>query len=65
MAARHPPPGRHAKAQALRATRAPGRLLPLSASVLIAAYQLTMVAEVEQAFGRELARLTRRRRPER
>lgn len=41
------------------------RLLPLSASVLAAAYQLTMVAEVEQAFGRELARLTKRRRPSR
>jgi DNA-binding transcriptional MerR regulator len=41
------------------------RLLPLSASVIGAAYQLTMIAEVEQAFGRELARLTRRRRPAR
>lgn len=41
------------------------RLRPLSASVLVAAYQLTMVAEVEQAFGRELNRLTRRRRPSR
>jgi DNA-binding transcriptional MerR regulator len=38
------------------------RLLPLSASVLAAAYQLTMITEVEQAFGRELARLTKRRR---
>jgi DNA-binding transcriptional MerR regulator len=41
------------------------RLLPLSASVIGAAYQLTMIAEVEQAFGRELARLTRRKRPAR
>ena len=41
------------------------RLLPLSASVLAAAYQLTMITEVEQAFGRELARLTKRRRPSR
>jgi DNA-binding transcriptional MerR regulator len=41
------------------------RLRPLSASVLVAAYQLTMVAEVEQAFGRELSRLTRRKRASR
>lgn len=38
------------------------RLRPMSASVLVAAYQLTMSTEVEQAFGRELNRLTRRKR---
>ena len=41
------------------------RLHPLSANVLVAAYQLTMSTEVERAFGRELARLTRRKRPAR
>jgi DNA-binding transcriptional MerR regulator len=41
------------------------RLRPLSASVLVSAYQLTMITEVEQAFGRQLARLTRRKRPAR
>jgi DNA-binding transcriptional MerR regulator len=38
------------------------RLRPLSSQVLLAAYQLTMSAEVEAAFGRELARLTKRGR---
>ena len=36
------------------------RLLPLSSGVLVAAYELTMSREVEKAFGRELARLTKR-----
>jgi DNA-binding transcriptional MerR regulator len=36
------------------------RLRPLSARVLLAAYQLTMSHEVEDAFGRELERLTKR-----
>ena len=38
------------------------RLRPLSSGVLLASYQLTMSREVEAAFGRELARLTKRRR---
>ncbi|HST55875.1 MAG TPA: MerR family transcriptional regulator [Solirubrobacteraceae bacterium] len=38
------------------------RLRPLSSQALLAAYQLTMSQEVEKAFGRELERLTRRRR---
>jgi DNA-binding transcriptional MerR regulator len=38
------------------------RLRPLSSTVLVAAYQLTMAREVERAFGREVARLTRRKR---
>jgi DNA-binding transcriptional MerR regulator len=38
------------------------RLRPLSSQALLAAYQLTMSQEVEQAFGRELERLTKRRR---
>ena len=38
------------------------RLRPLSSAVLVAAYQLTMSKEVEHAFGREVARLTRRKR---
>jgi DNA-binding transcriptional MerR regulator len=38
------------------------RLRPLSSQALLAAYQLTMSEEVEDAFGRELERLTRRRR---
>lgn len=37
------------------------RLRPLSSRVLLAAYQLTMSHEVEDAFGRELERLTKRR----
>jgi DNA-binding transcriptional MerR regulator len=37
------------------------RLRPLSSRALLAAYQLTMSTEVEEAFGRELARLTKRR----
>src|SRR5437899_3028776 len=38
------------------------RLRPLSSRALLAAYQLTMSREVEAAFGRELERLTKRRR---
>jgi DNA-binding transcriptional MerR regulator len=38
------------------------RLRPLSSRALLAAYQLTMTQEVDAAFGRELQRLTRRRR---
>jgi DNA-binding transcriptional MerR regulator len=38
------------------------RLRPLSSRALLAAYQLTMSQEVDTAFGRELERLTRRRR---
>jgi DNA-binding transcriptional MerR regulator len=38
------------------------RLRPLSSQALLASYQLTMSREVEKAFGRELERLTRRRR---
>jgi DNA-binding transcriptional MerR regulator len=38
------------------------RLRPLSSQALLAAYQLTMSQEVEKAFGRELRRLTERRR---
>jgi DNA-binding transcriptional MerR regulator len=38
------------------------RLRPLSSQTLLAAYQLTMTREVEAAFGRELARMTRQRR---
>lgn len=38
------------------------RLRPLSSQTLLAAYQLTMSKEVEDAFGRELERLTKRRR---
>ena len=37
------------------------RLRPLSSRVLLGAYQLTMSQEVEAAFGRELARLAKRR----
>jgi DNA-binding transcriptional MerR regulator len=36
------------------------RLKPMSSNVLLAAYQLTMSHEVEAAFGRELARLSKR-----
>jgi DNA-binding transcriptional MerR regulator len=38
------------------------RLRPLSSQALLATHQLTMTREVEDAFGRELARLTGRRR---
>jgi DNA-binding transcriptional MerR regulator len=38
------------------------RLRPLSSQALLAAYQLTMSREVEAAFGRELERMTRKRR---
>lgn len=38
------------------------RLRPLSSQALLAAYQLTMSQEVEAAFGRELERMTRKRR---
>ncbi|MGO8906567.1 MAG: hypothetical protein ACLQMH_13225 [Solirubrobacteraceae bacterium] len=38
------------------------RLRPLSSAVLVAAYQLTMSKEIERAFGRELTRLTKRKR---
>ena len=38
------------------------RLRPLSSQALLASYQLTMTREVEAAFGRELERITRRRR---
>jgi DNA-binding transcriptional MerR regulator len=38
------------------------RLRPLSSQTLLAAYQLTMTREVEAAFGRELARMTKQRR---
>jgi DNA-binding transcriptional MerR regulator len=38
------------------------RLRPLSSQALLAAYQLTMSEEVESAFGRELERMTKRRR---
>jgi DNA-binding transcriptional MerR regulator len=38
------------------------RLRPLSSQALLAAYQLTMTHEVEEAFGRELERLTKGRR---
>ena len=38
------------------------RLRPLSSRALLASYQLTMTHEVEEAFGRELERLTRGRR---
>jgi DNA-binding transcriptional MerR regulator len=38
------------------------RLRPLSSQALLASYQLTMTREVEDAFGRELARLTRGKR---
>jgi DNA-binding transcriptional MerR regulator len=38
------------------------RLRPLSSQALLAAYQLTMSEEVEESFGREMERLTRRRR---
>jgi DNA-binding transcriptional MerR regulator len=38
------------------------RLRPMSSSVLLAAYQLTMSQEVEAAFGRELQRLSKRGR---
>jgi DNA-binding transcriptional MerR regulator len=38
------------------------RLRPLSSQALLASYQLTMTREVEAAFGRELERMTRRRR---
>ncbi len=38
------------------------RLRPLSSRALLASYQLTMSHEVEKAFGRELERMTRRRR---
>jgi DNA-binding transcriptional MerR regulator len=37
------------------------RLRPLSSQAVLAVYQLTMTAEVERAFGRELERLSRRR----
>lgn len=37
-------------------------LRPLSSRALLGAYQLTMTQEVEAAFGRELERMTRRRR---
>jgi DNA-binding transcriptional MerR regulator len=38
------------------------RLRPLSSRALLASYQLTMSHEVEKAFGRELERMTKRRR---
>jgi len=38
------------------------RLRPLSSQALLAAYQLTMSNEVEQAFGRELERITKHKR---
>jgi DNA-binding transcriptional MerR regulator len=38
------------------------RLRPLSSHALLASYQLTMSQEVEAAFGRELERLTKRKR---
>jgi DNA-binding transcriptional MerR regulator len=38
------------------------RLRPMSSSVLLATYQLTMSHEVEAAFGRELQRLSKRGR---
>jgi DNA-binding transcriptional MerR regulator len=38
------------------------RLRPLSSQALLASYQLTMTREVEAAFGRELARMTKQRR---
>jgi DNA-binding transcriptional MerR regulator len=38
------------------------RLRPMSSSVLLAAYQLTMSQEVEAAFGRQLQRLSKRGR---
>ena len=38
------------------------RLRPMSSSVLLATYQLTMSQEVEAAFGRELQRLSKRGR---
>jgi DNA-binding transcriptional MerR regulator len=38
------------------------RLRPLSSQAVLAVYQLTMSSEVERAFGRELERLSRRRR---
>jgi DNA-binding transcriptional MerR regulator len=38
------------------------RLRPLSSRAVLAAYQLTMTQEVDAAFGRELERLTKRRR---
>jgi DNA-binding transcriptional MerR regulator len=38
------------------------RLRPVSSRTLLAVYQLTMSQEVEQAFGRETERLTKRRR---
>jgi DNA-binding transcriptional MerR regulator len=38
------------------------RLRPLSSQALLAAYQLTMTHEVEEAFGREIERLTKGRR---
>ena len=38
------------------------RLRPLSSQALLASYQLTMTREVEEAFGRELGRITRGRR---
>lgn len=43
-------------------TSAIERLRPLSSGVLVAAYHLTMSREVERAFGREIARLARRKR---
>ncbi len=39
------------------------QLRPLSSRALLAAHQLTMAREVEKAFGRELERITRKRRP--
>jgi len=38
------------------------RLRPLSSQALLAAYQMTMSQEVEDSFGREMERLTARRR---
>ncbi len=43
-------------------TEAIERLRPLSSRALLASYQLTMSREVEKAFGRELERMTKRRR---
>lgn len=43
-------------------TEAVERLRPLSSKALLGSYQLTMSQEVEKAFGRELERLTRRKR---
>ncbi len=43
-------------------TEAVERLRPISSKALLGTYQLTMSHEVEKAFGRELERLTKRKR---